>query len=137
MLALFCFEDLITESHALSSIAFANEKLLQRITASPILTADDWAQVYRDRKLRLVTIEFFMNYPCLSFSSWSFFLRYSRISSSVSSRSRFLQPIQANRLNTQPKKQTNYANCFKNRYDFQRTICHLCNSNTWWHSFCK
>ena len=41
VLALFCFEDLITESHALSSIAFANEKLLQRITASPILTADD------------------------------------------------------------------------------------------------
>ena len=53
MLVLFCFEDLITESHALSSIAFANEKLLQRITASPILTADDRVKVYMRHKVTI------------------------------------------------------------------------------------
>lgn len=53
MLALFCFEDLITESYALSSIAFANEKLLQRITASPILTADDRVKVYMRHKVTI------------------------------------------------------------------------------------
>lgn len=53
MLALFCFKDLITESHALSNIAFANEKLLQRITASPILTADDRIKVYMRHKVTI------------------------------------------------------------------------------------